>query len=613
MSIAVPLARGMPSYRLRRRVILPGCALVTLAATAAAAIAGSGAESHPVRVAVARALIVGVPLAVGLFTWSRRPDARFGLLLAGVGTVLLVTTLAESGDEVAYSVGRTAGWGVEVLLVYLILSFPTGRLPERVDRLLVGAMALVALTAFLPRLVVSSSFEVPSPYTSCVTDCPLNAFFALGEEPTFVHGVMYPAGAFLTAAVMVAVLLRLRGRLLDATPLARRMLVPVLAIGVARVVFLAGAILARYFEENAAWLEVAAWLLALAVPVLALALGLGLLRGQFLAARSLERLAACLRAVPDAATLRRAFAESFGDPTLQIATPVRGGADGWIDAAGRPLAIPPPGSGQGVRELRDGDAVVAAIVYDEALHADRALLDAGITMAGIALDNQRLAAETEAAMREVEGSRARIAASAERERRRIERDLHDSAQQRLVALRIELELAEDLVGRDLKRGIGRLRELEHEVDETLDELRSLAHGVYPPLLSDLGIAEALRGAAMRSTIPVEIQSHGAARYPQEVESAVYFCVREAIQNVHKHATSARRIVVKLDAGSRGELRFSVRDDGSGAPGGTIRAGAGITNMHDRLAAVGGGVEVTSKPRVGTTVRGSVPTGRSSAC
>ena len=175
MSMAVPLARGMPSYRLRRRVILPGCALVTLAATAVAAIAGSGAESHPVRVAVARALIVGVPLAVGLFTWSRRPDERFGLLLAGVGTVLLVTTLAESGDEVAYSVGRTAGWGVEVLLVYLILSFPTGRLPERVDRLLVGAMALVALTAFLPRLVVSSSFEVPSPYTSCVTDCPLNA------------------------------------------------------------------------------------------------------------------------------------------------------------------------------------------------------------------------------------------------------------------------------------------------------------------------------------------------------------------------------------------------------------------------------------------------------
>ena len=226
-------------------------------------------------------------------------------------------------------------------------------------------------------------------------------------------------------------------------------------------------------------------------------------------------------------------------------------------------------------------------------------------MSTIVLDNQRLTAEATLATREVERSRSRIVASVERERRRIERDLHDGAQQRLVALRIELELAAELVRLDPQRGADRLEELERGVDEALDELRSLAHGVCPPLLADRGVAEALQAVARRSPIGVDVVARHVGRYAPEVEGAIYFCVVEALQNVLKHA-DARVVEIRLDGRRGSGLRFSVRDDGAGARDGAMAPGAGITNMRDRLAAVGGELAIDSAAGVGTTVRGDVP-------
>jgi signal transduction histidine kinase len=603
MDTAVGVLDGPPAARDGRRFLLPVLACAGAAATiAAAAIALTGATSHPGLVALGRALIVGVPIAAGVYAHYRHPAERFGLVLVAAGAGWFVTTLAESQDEVVYTVGRSAGWLMEGLLVYLFLCFPSGRLSERPDRAIAAAMAGVIAVLYLPQLLVADDFSVPSPYTSCVADCPGNAMFALEREPAFVDAIMRPLGAILVFAVMAAVVLRLYRRMRASTPLTRRMLAPVVTVAMARAGALGLLIVARDLDTGVPVPEAAAWLLALAVPATALAFLVGLLRWRLFAERALQRLVECLRGLPDALTLRRAFADAFGDPTIEIVFP---GQDGWMDCWGRPVALPEPAGGRAVSEVQRRGEVIAAIVHDEALRARPELVRAGVSMAAVVLENQRLAAESEVAMRELQLSRARIAAGAEHERRRIERDLHDGAQQRLVALRIELELAEEVVLRDPEQGVERLRELEHEVEEALEELRALAHGVYPPVLADRGLEDALRDVAMRSTIRVELVTHDIRRFSTEVEAAVYFCVLEALQNAHKHAAGARRIVVTLDGSGRDWLRFSVRDDGRGTA--VIEAGAGITNMRDRLAAIGGVVDVTSRLGVGTVVRGHAPT------
>jgi signal transduction histidine kinase len=600
---AVSVTERVPAGRDLRHAGLVALALAGVAATAAAAqLAYAGAEGRPGLTAFARALCVGVPIAVGLYAWYRGENRRFGLVLMTVGAGWFVTTLAESDGEVAYTVGRTAGWLVELLIVYLVLAFPSGRLRDRVDQRLVEAMAAAVLVLFLPQLLLAETFSVPSQFTSCVRDCPGNALFAFDSEPAFVQGAMGPLGAVLVLVVMLGVLLRLWGRTRNSTPLTRVMLVPVFAIAMARAGALGVAIVGRELEPDAWPIELAGWFLALTVPALALAFLLGLLRWRLYGELTLRRLAMCLRSVPDALTLRRAFADAFGDPTIEIAYPA---GDRWMDCRGRPVALPPTQRGRAMSEVLQNGVVVAAIVHDEGLRQRPELVDAGVSMAAVVLENQRLAAEAEVSLRDLQESRARIAAGAEQERRRIERDLHDGAQQRLVALRIELELAEDAVRAGPEVGIARLRKLELDVEEALEELRDLAHGVYPPVLADRGLEEALRSVALRSTVRVDLVTHGVGRFSTEVEGAVYFCIREALQNIQKHAARARRIVITLDANTHGELRFSVRDDGAGTA--AIEPGAGVTNMRDRLAALGGYVDVKSKPGVGTVVRGRVPT------
>jgi signal transduction histidine kinase len=309
--------------------------------------------------------------------------------------------------------------------------------------------------------------------------------------------------------------------------------------------------------------------------------------------------------VPDVPTLRQAFADSFDDPSIEIVFPSR--PDGaWIDGRGHPVELPEPGTGRASSEVRNGDAVVAALVHEEGLAAHPELVAAGVALAAVVLDNHRLSAEAGASARELRRSRARIAARAAQERRQIERDIHDGAQQRLVALGIELELTETLLQSDPERGLARLRELEQELAAAVEELRSLAHGVYPALLADRGLPDALHALVSRSRFQVEVQIEAVGRYGPEVESAIYFCLSEALQNVTKHATMARHVVVGVDGRTPGELRFSLRDDGAGAPGDRIRPGAGLTNMRDRIGALGGVVDVTSVPGVGTTVQGRVP-------
>jgi signal transduction histidine kinase len=214
------------------------------------------------------------------------------------------------------------------------------------------------------------------------------------------------------------------------------------------------------------------------------------------------------------------------------------------------------------------------------------------------LDELRAQAE---ALRE---SRARIVASGDAERRRVERNLHDGAQQNLVALAINLRLARDVVADDPAAAAEMLDEIGAEVKRTIQELRELAHGIYPPLLADSGLGEALRAAAGRSPLPVEVVSAGIGRYTPEIEAAVYFCCLEALQNAAKHAASAA-VEVRIWEDSGG-LLFSVSDDGPGFDPESARRGHGFVNMADRLGAIGGTVRWQSEAGHGAQISGSIP-------
>ncbi len=217
--------------------------------------------------------------------------------------------------------------------------------------------------------------------------------------------------------------------------------------------------------------------------------------------------------------------------------------------------------------------------------------------AGLVLRNAAL-------IEDLRASRQRLVSAQDAERRRIERNIHDGAQQQLVALAVKLRLADALVGKDEERAHALLGELHDETSQALEDLRDLARGIYPPLLADKGLAVALEGQARKSAVPVTVASDGIGRYPQAVESAVYFSCLEALQNIAKYA-DASSATIRLER-SNGSLTFDVTDDGVGFDPGAAGRGTGLQGIADRLAALGGTVEIRSAPGEGTTVSGRLP-------
>ena len=555
--------------------------------------------------AAGRASMGLVPVAAGCYAWGRTPYRRFGVLLVLVGAGWFLSTLSESDDSLVYSVGRVAAWFVELELIYLVLSFPTGRVTDRVDRSIVAAAALLVCLVYLPTALLDGDFPLPSPYTSCDTGCPQNAFFVLGSEPGVIDSVIRPLRDSLTTLLYLAVTLRLAQRVRGSTQLMRRTLNPVLAVALLRFACAALFVVLRRVDEQGTATDVAGWATALGLPAMALAFLAGLLRWQLFVAQALQSLGLKMRDGRGSAKLQSTLADALGDPSLRLFYRVPTGAGTWLDADGARVALPEPRTGQVVTTV-DGEAgePIAAIVHDEALRGHDEVIEAVAGYARITIDNMRMYAEVEVSLAEARESRSRIVASADRERRKIERDLHDGAQQRLVALRIKLELIEDALGRDPEAGRERLRSLGAEVEETLDEIRALAHGVYPPLLADEGLGEALRATARRAMLAATVSVDGIGRYPPEVESAVYFCCVEALQNAAKHAGGGAQVSVLLTEDDR--LRFEVRDDGAGFDPVVAGRGTGLTNMRDRISAVGGDLELSAAPGEGAAVIGSVP-------
>ena len=580
-----------------------GSAGLVCTVVAAAIAATSDLPTNPTAAAIARALMVAVPISVGLYAWHRRPDERFGPVLVAAGFGWFLTTLAESGDSLVYSIGRVSGWVVEIGLVWLILSFPSGRLTERVDRMLVQATAALVVLLYLPTALLADDYAVPAPYTSCSSDCPDNAFLLFSSEPAVVDAFFVPVRELLTLIIFVAVIMRLSRRVTGASPLMRRTLTPVLLVAGARLLLVAVGVGARAVSGETEFTEVVSLLIALALPAMAAAFFVGLFQRRLYAAEALQKLAAHVtgKSTPD--QMRTALADALQDPSLQIVHWVNGTSNRWVDPHGHAVDAPAPGSSRHLSEIRDGDRIVGGIVHDTALCNRHDLVEAVGSYALVGLENRRLTGRVESSLREVRKSRTRIMAVADHERRRLERDLHDGAQQRLVALRIQLELLEESLPQDPERARTKLHALGEDVGETLDEIRELAHGVYPSLLADRGLAEALRSASHGSPIPARLRAGQIRRYRPEVESAVYFCCVEAIQNASKHAGDAGLLEITLSEDSA--LHFEVRDDGAGFNGEVVE-GAGLTNMRDRLAAIGGELEITSVVGEGTVVTGTIP-------
>ena len=241
---------------------------------------------------------------------------------------------------------------------------------------------------------------------------------------------------------------------------------------------------------------------------------------------------------------------------------------------------------------------------DPVTPTEEKLLSDLASQAGLMLRNVRLTAELQARLVELRASRQRLVAAQDQERRRLERDLHDGAQQQLVALAVKQRLAEGLVQTDPDKVAQMLADLQTDTAEALENLRDLARGIYPPLLADQGLPAALEAQARKVPVSVTVESDGLGRYPQEVEAAVYFCCLEALQNVVKYADATHaRVRLSTEAG---QLSFTVIDDGKGFDPASMPAGSGLQGMADRVEALGGALQVRSEPGAGTTVTGRIP-------
>jgi signal transduction histidine kinase len=302
------------------------------------------------------------------------------------------------------------------------------------------------------------------------------------------------------------------------------------------------------------------------------------------------------RGIP-AGGLRDVLARALGDPTLQLAFAAPTGA-GYIDGAGHPVEVTSENPDRALASIaRDGRAL-AVLVHDRTIDDENpGLVEAVSSAARLAIENEQLTAQVRAQLEEVRASRARIVDATDAERRRVERDLHDGAQQRLVALAMRLQLAKDASG-----SAGALiEEATTELQAAIAEVRDLARGIHPPILAEAGLAAALETLAERSPVAVRVQAAD-VRYRPAVETTAFYVVAEALTNAARYA-GATEVVVDVEQEGR-SLTVTVTDDGRG--GADLEAGSGLRGLVDRVAAVGGHLTVTSPIGGGTTVRADLP-------
>jgi signal transduction histidine kinase len=557
----------------------------------AVAVAVWSGRGDPDALSLARGLVVASYVTVGIYTWWQRPGSRFGLLLAGIGLLYSIASLSASDDALLHTIGRVALAFVVVFIAFVLLCFPHDRLATRLERRLVGGFALATALLWVVALPLVEKAPAAGPLTDCGSSCPENAFRLVTTSDAVSSGIALLVNA-VTAVAVVGVAAAIARKARSPSLLQRRMVAPVFYASVALALSYAlYSLLRQAGAGDTDALQLVGAASALAIPA---AILVGQVRGRVFAAAKLARLVTAAESGPPTPQrIESLLRDALGDPALRLALALPGG-NGYVDVWGRAVELPKNRSDVEVTAVMRNGRPVAALIHDPALEDASGIAEGLAGTALMVLENAQL-------VKELQASRARIVATAQRERLRLERDLHDSAQQRLFAIQVKLAA---MRSRSLdSQLIEALDELVDDVAAVAEECRDLAHGLYPPALREFGLTEALRSAVRAAAVPVRFAG-GVGRCSQIVEEAVYFCALEALQNATKHAGPDVHVAVTLER--RGtDLVFAVTDDGTGFDATAPSDGIGMVSMSDRVGAVGGELEIASAPGLGTTVRGVV--------
>jgi signal transduction histidine kinase len=523
-------------------------------------------------------------VASGIVAWTRRPENHVGALMLAVGLMWFGALLLKSWHA---SIPLTAGiWIGDIWLlplVFLLAGFPTMRLDGRLDRVLLAALTFIAIPVELLWLMF---FDFQT--NEQLKGAPDNALL-IAARPDVAHAIDVTQRVILLGALGTLTVTLARRYRRAGGPL-RRALAPVLAGSIGL-----GAFTAVYavdtFGGDVELLYAVALLVLTAVPLVFL---VGLLRAR-LARSSIGDLLVDLREPAPPGALRDALAKALRDPSLQLAYWVPE-YESYVATDGEPVTL-----GEGATLVERNGVHVAALIHDPSLKDEPELVGAVASAAGIALENERLQADLRARLSDLRASRARIVEAGDSARRKLERDLHDGAQQRLVSLAVVLRVVENQLDPESPQAqlLGRARD---ELNASLEELRNIARGIHPAILTDHGLEVALESLATRSPVRVTLDVQLGARPPGPVEVAAYYLIAEGLTNVAKYAqaTSAGVHVQRME----NTLIVEVTDDGTG--GADPAKGSGLRGLADRVEALDGRLKVWSPPAGGTRLRAEIP-------
>jgi signal transduction histidine kinase len=576
-----------------RTAVLIGLAIAGVALTVVVAVnVQSGLEFSPAgsEPDLGPVFADAVWIACGLVALWRRPHNAVGPLVLALGFVDMISLTSWNEALPSTVVGLVSAF-VLPLVVHLFLAFPSGRLATRPQRVLV-AVGYGAAAVLGPLGAITSG-----PATDCPA-CPPNLLRVEGTQGA-ADAVSLVATVLIVVVLFAAIAMTV-ARWRVATGVTRRALGPVIVLaGIGTAALVAVGVLEQVgLDDLAAGVAFVGGIIYVAIPIVFAA---GLLRTR-LHRGAVADLVLELESHPGAPELRDAVARALGDPSLELGfwLPDEGR---YVTADGRRLELAAdagPSAAATTAIERDGGRL-AVLVHDPGV--DRGLVRAVGAAASLAIANARLQAALVAQLAEVRASRTRIVQAGDLERRRIERDLHDGAQQRLLGVRLALRLATSrLEDGNVQAATEVLGEADAAVVDAIEELRALARGIHPPILTEEGLGPALSALAGRAPVPIDL-SVDAGRLPPAVEATCYFVAAEATANIVKHATATRaRIDVDV---AEGIVTLVVADDGIG---GADIDGAGLRGLRDRVEAVAGRFQVDSPPVGGTRVSAWIPCG-----